>query len=149
MSKAKQNQVTTSIIHDENTKVTVTTEQKKPRRWRGNMLMVGVGKGGSFAYEKALISLSKPASLFFLDYVRENADRKTNLVNITPALTGLPPDVLSRSNREIINSGLMLKVKNGLYMLNPRAIFVAEEYADAADEMWNTIKLKRMTKESR
>ena len=149
MSKSIQNQVTTSIIHDENTKITVTTEQKKPRRWRGNMLMVGVGKGGSFAYEKALVSLSKPASLFFLDYVREHADRKTNLVKVDPILTGLAPNKLSAYNKEIIKAGLMLKVKNGLYMLNPRAIFVAEEYADAADEMWNTIKLKRMTKESR
>lgn len=149
MTKLSKTQVTTAVIHDENTTVKITAERNKPRRWRGNMLMVGIGKGGSFDYSKALVGLSKPASLFFLDYVRENVDRKTNLVNISPTLAGLAPNKLSAHNKEIINSGLMLKVKNGLYMLNPRAVFVAESYAEAADEMWNELKIKRMTKESR
>lgn len=147
MSKSKQNQVTTAVTHNTNTEVTVTTKVK--RKWRGKMFILGLGEGGSFNIPKAMASLSKASSFLFWDYIIRNVDRKTNFVPIDPTVTGLAPNVLSPANTELIKAGLMLKVKNGLYMLNPRAIFVAEEYADAADEMWNTIKLKRMTKESR
>jgi hypothetical protein len=129
-----------SLGSDEELSITV---RKKVKGRRGKMLMIGLGEGGSFDLLRAVASLSKGAGELFINHIVPNRNRSNNEILITPAVTGVQSDILPRFNKELITLGLMLKIRNGWYMINPRAIFVSEKDADKADEQWELLKVKR------
>lgn len=142
MSKDNNEQVVTTFIMNPNTEISISTRRK--RKWRGGMIILGSGEKGSFNTPKVLAELSKPAVNLFWGYVAKNINHKNNEVVITPEITEMSSVVLSRANKELIDLGLMMKIKNGLYMLNPRAVFVLEDYASSAEDRWEELKRKKI-----
>lgn len=143
MANISNVQVVANSLLAKDEELNVTISKTKIRKRRGAMLMIGLGKGGSFNTPKAVNKLSKGANTLFWDYIIENRDWDSNHIGLTPVATELPVNRLSDYIKEIIDAGLMLKIKNGLYMLNPRAIFVSDKYADKADEEYDALTIKR------
>lgn len=129
------------IGSDEALNVSVT--KTKIRKRRGAMLMIGLGQGGSFNTPKAVNQLSKGANALFWDYIIPNRNWDSNHIEVSPTITQIQSDMLSRFIKEIIDAGLMLKIKNGLYMLNPRAVFVTDKSADKADDEYDALVIRR------
>jgi hypothetical protein len=105
--------------------------------------MIGLGEGGSFNFLKAVSQLSKGANSLLMDYILPNRNWDTNHVGLTSDATGIAANRLSDYIKEIIDTGLMLKIKNGLYMLNPRAVFVSDKGADKADDEYDALVIRR------
>ena len=143
MAKESNVQLVTNSLLAAGEQLNIAVSKTKTRKKRGSMLMVGLGEGGSFNTFKAIRELSNGAYILFWDYVIPNRNWNTNHIGLTPIEVELPANRLSDYIREIINVGLMLKIKNGLYMLNPRAIFVADKYADAADQEYTALSIKK------
>jgi len=129
------------IGSDEALNVSVT--KTKIRKRRGAMLMIGLGQGGSFNTPKAVNQLSKGANALFWDYIIPNRNWDSNYIGLTSDATGMAANRLSDYIKEIIDAGLMLKIKNGLYMLNPRAVFVTDKSADKADDEYDALVIRR------
>jgi hypothetical protein len=143
MVKDSKVQVVTHGFIGSNESLNVSVTKTKIRKRRGKMLMIGLGEGGSFNFLKAVSQLSKGANSLLMDYILPNRNWDTNHVEVNPALTEIQSDMLSRFIKELADTGLMLKIKNGLYMLNPRAVFVSDKGADKADDEYDALVIRR------